>query len=99
MESTSDRPILHVASSVEIGGEIVRILGLPKNLIEFTLHFKSGEPVEVTAMAVVGEVEGEEILAPLKKLRFELREIEAGHEDSSPYAGTDIDRRAPAGEG
>jgi hypothetical protein len=93
MDASSDRPIVHVAASSEIGSELARVLGLCDSgpLLEFSLVFKSGEPVEVIATYLVREADGETILRELTKRRYQLQPM--------PEAGTDIDRRAAAEEG
>lgn len=99
MDSSSDRPIVYLANSDEIGGEIVRALGL-RDVVEFSLVFKGGAPVQVVAVLDVREADGEKIVRQLTTRRYHLQPVD-GDLASMPVreaiAG-EVDRMA-AGEG
>jgi hypothetical protein len=80
MDSISDKPIVYLASSWEIGGEIVRALGL-RDVVEFSLVFKGGAPVQVVAVHDVREADGETILQKLTTRRYRLMDALATPQD------------------
>jgi hypothetical protein len=74
MDSPSDKAIVRLASATDIGGEIVRALGLPP-VAELTIVFTACQPIEVVSTTLVREAEGEKLLAALTTAEYELRPV------------------------
>lgn len=70
-------PVVRLANSDEVGGEIVRALGLPL-CTRLTLVFKSGQPVEVTATSLVEETAGDQAVKSFieQTARYRLQRVE-----------------------